>query len=38
MQYFGQGIPIVFLFLYIGNLGDMAIQGCEYHIVPRPCK
>ena len=25
-------------FLYIGNLGDMAIQSCEYHIVQLPRK
>ena len=26
------------LFLYIGTLGEIAIQSCEYHIlvVPRP--
>ena len=33
---------IVLLFLYIGTLGEKAIQSCEYHIhytvVPRPCK
>ena len=37
-QYFGLGIQIVLLFLYIGTLGEKAIESCEYHIVPRPCK
>ena len=37
-QYFELGIQIVSLFLYIGTLGEMAIQSCEYHIVPRPRK
>ena len=31
-QYFGLGIQIVSLFLYIGNLGEKAIQSSEYHI------
>ena len=35
-QYFGLGIQIVSLFLYIGTLGEKAIQSGEYHIVPRP--
>ena len=35
-QYFVLGIQIVSLFLYIGTLGEKAIQSCEYHIVPRP--
>ena len=29
---------IVSLFLYIGTIGEKAIQSCEYYIVPRPCK
>ena len=37
-QYFGLGIQTVSIFLYIGTLGDMAIQNCQYHIVPRPRK
>ena len=37
-QYFGLGIKIVLLFLSIGTLGEKAIQSCECHIVPQPCK
>ena len=37
-QYFGLGIQIVSLFLYTGTLGEMAIQSCESHIVPRARK
>ena len=37
-QYFGLGVQIVTLFLYIGTLGEMTIQSCEYHIAPMPCK
>ena len=37
-QYFELGIQIVSLFLYTGNLGEMAIQSCAYHIVPLPRK
>ena len=33
---FGLGKQIVCL--YIGTLGEMTIQSCEYHIVPRPRK
>ena len=36
-QYFGLGIHIGSLFLYIGTLGKKAIQSCDYDIVPRPC-
>ena len=32
------GIQNVSLFLYIGTLGEIALQNCEYHIVPRPRK
>ena len=32
------GIQTFSLFLYIGTLGEKAIQSYEYHIVPRPCK
>ena len=35
-QYIGQGIQIVSLFLYMGTLGEMAIQICECHKVPGP--
>ena len=31
------GIETFSLFLYIGTLGEKAIQSYEYHIVPRPC-
>ena len=37
-QFFELGIQIVSLFLYTGNLGEMAIQSCAYHIVPLPRK
>ena len=37
-QNFGLGIQIVSQFLYIGTLGEKAIQSCESHIVPRPRK
>ena len=32
------GIQIVSLFLYIWTWREMAIQSCEYHIVPLPRK
>ena len=32
------GIQNVSLFLYIGTLGEIALQNYEYHIVPRPRK
>ena len=37
-QSFALGIQIISLFLYIGTIGEMAIQSCEYHIVPQPRK
>ena len=36
-QYFGLGVQIVTLFLYIGTLGEMTIQSCEYHIQESHC-
>ena len=38
IQYFGLGIQIVSLCLYLDSLGEMTIQRYEYHIVPRPHK